>query len=382
MLGRDDQEAVDALRQDWELVQALLPPGWQEQARTLGAFRRARAIPDAATLMRLMMTHLVHGCALRQTAAQAALAGIATVSDVAILKRLRNCAAWFEWMCQRLRQTWMPEALQPSGASCWSGRCIRLLDGTMVSEPGHSGSKWRLHYGVQYPSLRSDEVIVSASSEGETLRRFTFKAGDIAVVDRGFAHPAGVAHVQRAGADVIVRINLVGLPLYDAAGQRIDVLAHARTLQVGQCGAWDVYVQHGRERMAARLCAVKKTPEHSARARQRVRRESQRNGSAVQPQTLEAADYVLIVTTLGWDFDAEQVMQLYRARWQIELVFKRLKSLAELGHLKKHDSAAAQAWLQGKLLVALLVDALLANTERFSPWGFKILHTQTPVQLA
>lgn len=61
---------------------------------------------------------------------------------------------------------------------------------------------------------------------------------------------------------------------------------------------------------------------------------------------------------------------MYRARWQIELVFKRLKSLAGLGHLKKHDPQAARAWLQGKLLVALLIDALRMASEAFSPWGY------------
>jgi hypothetical protein len=93
----------------------------------------------------------------------------------------------------------------------------------------------------------------------------------------------------------------------------------------------------------------------------------------VQPQTLGAAGYVLVFTTLDETFPAEQVMELYRARWQIELVFKRLKSLAQMGHLKKGDPRSARAWLQGKLLSALLIDALIASSENFSPWGCKRL---------
>ena len=64
-------------------------------------------------------------------------------------------------------------------------------------------------------------------------------------------------------------------------------------------------------------------------------------------------------------------MELYRGRWQIELAFKRLKSLVQLGHLKKTDERAARAWLQGKLLVAFILDALLETTERISPWGYR-----------
>ena len=73
----------------------------------------------------------------------------------------------------------------------------------------------------------------------------------------------------------------------------------------------------------------------------------------------------------------------YRARWQIELAFKRLKSLVQLGHLKKHDEIAARAWLQGKLLVAFLVDALLVTAERISPWGYANWQSETqPVFVA
>jgi hypothetical protein len=90
----------------------------------------------------------------------------------------------------------------------------------------------------------------------------------------------------------------------------------------------------------------------------------------MQAETLEAADYVFVFTTLKAEHRARAVMELYRARWQIELAFKRLKSLVQLGHLKKHDEVAARAWLQGKLLVAFLVDALLVTAERISPWGY------------
>lgn len=360
-----------SLSEDWVFVEQLLPEHWQDKARELGAFKRGRVITSAATLLRVMLIHLTDGCALRTTAAKASVGGLVSISDVAILKRLRNCAAWFEWMCRELRASWLPAPLQPQLASCWERRRIRLLDGTMVSEPGATGSKWRLHYSVDFPSLRADEVIVSTSAEGETLRHFTFKPGEIAVADRGFANPPGVAHVHHSNADVVVRMNLVTLPLYDPGGKELlDVLACVRTLQAGQCAAWSASVKHGKQRIAGRLCAVKKDAASADKARTRVRRESQRNGTTVQPQTLEVADYVLVFTTLGDDFPVEQVMELYRARWQIELIFKRLKSLAELGHLKKSDPRSARAWLQGKLLSALLIDALLAGREHFSPWGW------------
>ena len=372
-----------ALDSDWSRIEALLPEAWQDKARELGAFRRARGLADASTLLRVLLIHLAQGCGLRETAERARLGGLAQISDVAILKRLRGCAAWFEWMCLALRRQWLPQPLAPVLDACWSGHRIRLIDGTMVSEPGATGSQWRLHYSVDFPSLRADEVIVSTRADGETLRRFTLTEGDIGVADRGFANSAGVAHVQAGGGAVVVRTNWVTLPLFECSGVpselhqdrarpapvRIDVLALVRTLSPGQCASWPVTVHHNKRVISGRLCAVKKSAASAQKARERVRRESQRGGSQLQPETLEAADYVLVFTTLPASFPVAQIMELYRARWQIEIVFKRLKSLTDLGHLKKHDPEAARAWLQGKLLVALITDALLATAEHFSPWG-------------
>lgn len=383
------QPAQAGLGEDWSIIESLLPEDWQSQARALGAFRRARGIADARALLQVMLIHLGEGCGLRETAARADLAGIARVSDVALLKRLRSCGPWFEWLGQRLRQA--PELgaqalLDPQ--PLLGERRLRVVDGSVVREPGPTGSQWRLHYAIGLPDLQCQEVHLGPCSQGETLKRFGVQPGDIFMADRGYAHPAGIAHVVQHGGDVIVRLNLVTLPLYAPPTQshkaeRLDILAHARTLQVGQAMGWSACVRPKAEAPAAagqrapaavigRLCAIRKSEAAAAKARERVRRESQRSGSVLQPQTLEAADYVFVFTTLPEQISAAQVLELYRLRWQIELEFKRLKSLIGLGHLKKHDAQAARSWLQGKLLVALLVARLIAHAERVSPWGYDI----------
>jgi Transposase DDE domain len=372
--------ADERLQEDWALVQDLLPVGWQDKARELGALRRTRGIADAGTLLRVLFIHLAQGCGLRTTAALACEGGLADLSDVAILKRLKGCADWFEWMAQGLRAKWLPEF--PALNAAWAGRRIRLVDGTMVSEPGETGSKWRLHYSVGLPTLHCDEVIVTTQKQGETLKRFAVRPGDVLIADRGYAQAGGISHVCAHQGDVIIRTNLVTLPLHDRQGARLDPLKWLRRLQVGQCGDWPVWIKTDKRLIAGRLCAIKKGQAAAQKARQRVLRESQRNGTQVRPETLEAADYVFVFTTLPPALNAKTVMELYRGRWQIELAFKRLKSLVQLGHLKKHDSQASRAWLQGKLLVALLLDALLQTAERISPWGYyagKIQSNPLPV---
>ncbi len=376
------QEEEIGLGEDWRIVEALLPDRWMEMARELGAFQRARGVADARALLQVMLIHLGEGCGLRETAARASLAGIAQVSDVALLKRLRSCGPWFEWLAQQLRAA-QP---QPEAQGLLAGRQLRVVDGSVVREPGVTGSQWRLHYAIALPGLQCQEVHLGPCDDGETLKRFAVHAGDILVADRGYAHPGGIAHVRRHGGDVIVRMNLVTLPLtHPGTGKPLDVLAQVRGLQAGQAGSWPaclkVKAERGGQRaqeIVGRLCAVRKSVAAAAMARDRVRRESMRGRKQVQPQTLEAAEYVLVFTTLGAAISAEQVMTLYRMRWQIELEFKRLKSLIQLGHLKKHDARAARSWLQGKLLVALLIARLIAHAERVSPWGYEIAWFAAP----
>lgn len=226
------------LGEDWNIIESLLPEHWQSQARELGAFRRARGIADARVLLQVMLIHLAEGCGLRETAARAALAGIAQVSDVALLKRLRSCGPWFEWLTQRLRQApeFNTQAL-PESQTMLGGRRLRVVDGSVVSEPGPTGSQWRLHYAIGLPDLQCQEVHLGPCSQGETLKRFEVQAGDVFMADRGYAHPAGIAHVVQQGGDVIVRLNLVTLPLYEpqAPGCKAARLQGAAIGHPGAC---------------------------------------------------------------------------------------------------------------------------------------------------
>lgn len=305
----------------------------------MGALRRTRGIKDPTQLLRVMLMHLADGCGLRETAARAKLAGLADVSDVAILKRLKGCGAWFEWMAQGLRlhiATQVTDAIPP-------GRRLRAVDGTMVSEPGETGSRWRLHYSLCLPSLHCDEVTLTTPKEGETLKRYRIERGDILVADRGYAHPMGICHVIDRDADVLIRCNLVTLPFTERQGQPFDVLAHLSQLGSAEAGDWPVAVRAGKRLVSGRLCAVKKSAAATEQAQRRVRRESQRGQVQIRPETLEAAGYVFVFTTLNEAFSAPRVLGIYCLRWQIELHFKRLKSLISLGHLKKHDDIAAKA---------------------------------------
>ncbi|NMQ21241.1 IS4/IS5 family transposase [Candidatus Competibacter phosphatis] len=126
------------------------------------------------------------------------------------------------------------------------------------------------------------------------------------------------------------------------------------------------------------VCAIRKTEEAIRIAHDKIRKEAARKGKQVQPQTLKFAQYVIVFTTFPeLTFPASEVLEWYRIRWQVELVFKRFKSLAQLGHLPKYDDESAKAWLYGKLLVALIHHATA-----ISPWGYHLAAISTTQRVA
>ena len=376
-------EKAGGVADDWDTVMRVLPAGWEAKARELGALRRCREFPDAATLLRVLLIHLAEGCSLRETAVRAAEGQLVRVSDVALMKRLKSSGEWFRWMSEAMMRQWMtPRAAR---ALLGEGQRVRVVDGSIVNEPGVTGSTWRLHYATALPSLTCDEVHVSEATVGESLRRFQVAAGDVLIADRGYANRGGVRWVHQHGGTVIVRLNLTNLPLVDAKGRPVVLLRHLRTLRTGRIGEWPVWIaadKKGEAAIAARLCAIKKSKAAAQRARDKAASESRRQGHQVRPDTLEAAGYIFVFTTLAAHVPAHAVLELYRGRWQVELAFKRLKSLLALGHLKKTDPQAAQAWLQGKLLVAILIECLIALAERFFPWGYPLESDSPPLPLA
>lgn len=360
----DWDERFEGLNEEWGVIERVLPAGWQEAARETGALRRTRGFKDAATLLRVMLIHLVEGCSLRETAVRADAGGLAKVSDVALLGRLRGCGEWFRWMVEQ-----MSRRLSTTTEEVLAGKRVRLVDASVVCEPGATGSTWRIHYMIDLSTLACEQLQVTLPDEGETLTRFEVRKNDVLMADRGLAHRRGIRHVVDHGGDVIVRSNMVSVPLEDDNGRPVAMLPKLRRLAVGQARDWPALVRDSRGTIPVRVCALKKSAEQRRKAQDKLREVASRKGRNLQPDTLEAAGYVVVLTTLP-DVSAQQVLELYRHRWQIELAFKRLKSLLQLGHLKKTDPAGARAWLQGKLFVATLIETLIAVGERFSPWGY------------
>lgn len=358
------------IENDFDYLLSYLPEGWQEQAREQKALVRCRKFPDAEVLLRTLLLHLAEGLSLRETAVRLQQGGIIKVSDVAIMDRLRSAGPWFRWINQRLMQQWV--APLPRWSQHWAAVCV--ADGTRIQEQGRTGSGWMVHYATELGTLRCHEVqVCDWGDSGEGFGRFKIAAGELWIGDRAYGKRPGIAHVAAAGADLIVRFVPQSLPMKHGSGKPFALLDHLRKLPPRGAKQWPVQIETPHGLVKGRVCAVRKSPAAATKAVKRVRAQAVKNQDQVQAETIEAAHYIFVFTTVSSSrLSAPQVLEVYRGRWQIEVVFKRLKSILAFGHLPKRDPTAICAWIEGKLMVALLVEALVARAESFFPWGYPL----------
>jgi len=358
-------EESDALPEEWSILRQWLPENLRHLAYEKGFFTRRRGLQDAERWLRLILMHVAGGLSLKQTAVRARELGLAQVSSVALHKRLKKAEEWLASLTGHvLEQCWV------GAASRRSRRPIRVVDATDIQEPGSTGTSLRLHYSLRLPEMRCDHYEVSDASGGEKLGRFTFNPGEIILADRGYSHRGGAAAVLAAGADFVLRWHAALFPLL-RTGKSFVPLKELRRLKVGEAAEWTVSFQWEGRSHTGRLCGLRKSRQAAERSRRKALRTARSNQADPDPDYLELAEYVLVLTSLkAGQMSVGQVLEFYRSRWQVEVAFKRLKSLLYLGHVPKTSDETAKAWMQAKVLVALLIEKVLLEGRFFSPWGY------------
>lgn len=360
----------DALPEHWEILRGWLPSDLNERAGACGFFKRARGLQDGECWLRLILMHVAGGLSLQQTVVRAQELGLAKVSSVALFKRLSNAENWLRNLTAYVlaSNSFHADLRTPNRLPYR----LRIIDATDVSEPGETGTRLRVHYSLRLPELTCDHYELTDAQVGEKLGRFKFQPDDLILADRGYSHRAGVACVLEAKAQILVRWNPAVFPVEGRSGELWPLLEHLRKLELREVGHWAVWFVQGGRRYQLRLCARRKSRIHAERARTKALEKAQRNGTQqLDAKAMELTQYILVLTSIPEAIlTAAQVMELYRMRWQIELGFKRLKSLLAFGHVPKSNDDSAKAWMQAKILTALLIERVMIEGRFFSPWGY------------
>ena len=341
----------------------------EQEAREFGAFKKARKIKCAVDHLRLVLAYCWGTGGLRSTAAWAEAIGLASLSNVAVLKRLRKSVDWLERLVCRLIDTGSREA----GVAAAKGRPVRLVDATSVAKAGRdareSCGRWRIHSVFDLESERFTAFDLTDESEGEVIDRAEVVAGEIRVADRAYLQPDRIAKLLDRGADIVVRAAWNNARWVDEEENLVDLIALLKRSRGKGLIDRPIWIKgSAKEPIALRLVAIRKPKEARDRSIEKLKRHARDKCRNLKPETLVAAEWVIIVTSLDSDeYPLSAVSALYRLRWRIEIAFKHLKSGVGLAGPPSEEPRSARAYVLCHLLLGLLTEPLVAEHLGDSP---------------
>jgi hypothetical protein len=353
---------------DWRLLIKFLPKGWEDMAYNLGAIKRSRKITSPEVLLRVLLIHLSDNCSLKETVVRAKQGNLLNISSVALMKRLKKSSDWFRWMSNRLLLRRGIIMTPPFNLLQYN---IKSVDASVVSEPGSTGTDWRLHYSLELLSLKCEQFFLTKQNVGESFTNFAINENDLFIGDRAYGRVNGMKHILSNKAFFLTRYMNKAYTLYDLDGTKYKLLDKISSLKIGDILELDSEIRTGKkESLSVRIIVMKKSREKAKEAVKKAINEQKKKQRILNPETIKYHEYIILITNLPKDVFADDILELYRLRWQIEIAFKHLKSIFGFGHLPKENIESSRAWLHGKLFVALLAQAIIDEGLLFSPWGY------------
>ena len=323
-------------------------PKHQNSRGTAGSFNMLYITNDGSFSMTSAAMKLMKGIDLNKNATY---------------ERIKGSGEWLRVMAEELCAIQGARIEKPSFLG---NKHVKLVDASDETTKGKEKSTWRLHYIFNLFEFQCTTMELTTNKEGERLTRHEIKKDDIMVADRIYCTMSGIEHVLGNKGDFVLRFKSKAFNIYDADGNQIQLLPFFRKLKPLESTDVNIFYKlSSGELRPLRIVAMKKDAKAIEESKRKMlRKVSKKQEKAVQADTVELNEYVVLATSL--DYTNEQILELYRARWQIEQVFYRLKSLFGYGEVPSKNPDTVKAWFYGKLFLAALCERVLKALS-FSP---------------
>lgn len=345
-----------------EDILKMLPQGYQKACWETKAMKKKRNIQEEDTLLKLCL-YYSYESSLVDTQNYALTQLMVKISDVGFMKHFQNCNDWIRWINEHMMQEYttiydVPDKLKSKN--------IIAIDASNITSKGAVKQTWKLHYAVNLFSATTEQFKITSESTGEKLKNFELHKNDLILGDRAYATISGIEYCREAGADYILRIRNKAFNLYNEVGSEVILTDLLKNVKNTCCDFYLYYKNSKNELKPIRFCAVQKTKEEKAFEQKKLKRKESKKQIKISKETKFSHNYFFVATSLDENYSAEEILALYRLRWQVEMVFKRFKSILNLGSMPTKTPASSETWLNCKMLIALLIEKFMLSVD-FSP---------------
>lgn len=346
----------------------LLPEDYEKECYEKKAIRRKRIIKTPLDLIVLLLYYLYDNYSLVDVSQFAILKNIGNISDTALIKKFIQCKDWILWMISKMIPNEIIHYKKPAELEPYH---VIAVDASDIVQKGAIKKTWHLHYGIDLFSLTCNQFKLTEQSTGESLKNFEIKEKDLTIADRAYGTITSIEHCLKSGGDFIIRIKNKPFNLYNKQGETILLSDWLKTVDK-KAMELTVYIKDSHKNfISLRICAIKKTKEEIGIEEKQLKRLESKKQTTYSEDTKFTHQFMFVITSLPISVSAEKVLEFYRLRWQVELVFKRYKSLLGLGNIPTKTKESSEVWLNGKMFLALLIEKYLGDID-FSPtWNIR-----------
>lgn len=345
----------------------ILPEGYAKACYETKAITRNRTIKNPDDLIKLLLYYL-YKASLIDASQFALFNNIGKISDVALMKRFCKCKEWIQWMIENTIPNEIINYKKPAELESYD---VLAIDASDIVQKGAVRKEWHLHYAINLFTLNCDQFKITEQSNGETLKNFHISSKDLVIADRAYGTICSMEHCIEQGGNFIIRLRNKAFNLYDENKEKMIL---SDCLKKADKGTYDIkayFLDSKKQYRPIRICAVEKSAEQIKTEEKRIKRHDSKKQIKTSDDTKFTHRFIIVATSLPEDITAEKILEFYRLRWQVEIVFKRYKSILGMGNMPTKTKEASEVWLNGKMLIALLIEKYLGDID-FSPsWNLR-----------
>ena len=249
---------------------------------------------------------------------------------------------------------------------------VHLVDSTEIRLPDHlkalfrgrrSASSLKVQLAYEYKQGHIEAIEVEQGcqpDQNSDMGVEVAESGDLVLFDLGYFDQERFARLEDKGVFFVSRLHSqVGLYDRPDSRQAINLLEVVRGK--GSCGELAYYLGH-RQRLAVRVLYYHLPTEVIAERRRKAHEAARKNGKTCSQHSLDSLEWLFFITNAPDLFlTVDQVAEVYRVRWQIELVFKVWKSEMQMSSLGAWRIERILAQFYARLLALLLFHRLIED---------------------